>query len=192
MAGGRSSDLDLGISDQDGRQPNPSAKTIDSIHRRTVAAVRRTCPSWMRTEADDIVQNVLIQVLDSLKKSEGQKQFSAMYLQRAVYGKTMDQVRLRYRRKETPVELHENQNPVSSPNPGPEQQSAAREIADGIRDCLIRLMRPRRLAVTLYLQGCSVPRAAMHLAWTLKKTENLTYRGLGDLRKCLSGKGLEP
>ena len=32
----------------------------------------------------------------------------------------------------------------------------------------------------------------MHLAWTLKKTENLTYRGLGDLRKCLSGKGLEP
>lgn len=165
---------------------------MDVIRKQTIAAVRRTCPSWIRVEADDIVQNVMVQVLDSLKKSEGKKHFSAMYLQRAVYGKTMDQVRLRYRRKETPVEALETKTPARSGEPGPEQRSAAGEIAAGIRDCLAGLQEPRRLAVTMYLQGCSVPKAAMHLAWTLKKTENLTYRGLGDLRKCLSGKGLEP
>ena len=90
------------------------------------------------------------------------------------------------------MESVEIMNPARSGDPGPERRSAAREITDGIRECLAGLLKPRRLAVTLYLQGCSVPKAAMHLAWTLKKTENLTYRGLGDLRKCLSGKGLEP
>lgn len=51
---------------------------------------------------------------------------------------------------------------------------------------------PRWLAVTLHLQGHSVPEVGALLAWTVKKAENLVYRGLADLRSCLSSKGLQP
>ena len=54
------------------------------------------------------------------------------------------------------------------------------------------LVRPRRLAVALYLQGHSVPEAAKLLEWGNKRTENLVYRGLADLRECLAKKGLKP
>ena len=52
--------------------------------------------------------------------------------------------------------------------------------------------RDRRLAVTLHLQGHSVPDAARVLDWPVKRTENLVYRGMADLRECLMSKGIEP
>ena len=48
------------------------------------------------------------------------------------------------------------------------------------------------MAVVLHLQGHSVPEAARLLNWGNKRTENLVYRGLADLRNCLALKGLEP
>ena len=74
----------------------------------------------------------------------------------------------------------------------PEHRAASSEIGRGIVDCLTRLIRPRRLAVTLYLHGCTVPEAAGRLGWPLRKTESLVYRGLADMRACLERKGLEP
>ena len=52
------------------------------------------------------------------------------------------------------------------------------------------MKRERRLAVTLHLQGHSVPEAARLLDWAVKRTENLVYRGLADLRECLTAKGI--
>jgi RNA polymerase sigma-70 factor (ECF subfamily) len=74
----------------------------------------------------------------------------------------------------------------------PEQGVVSGEIARGIHECLARLVEPRRLAVTLHLQGYSVPEAADVLGWGRKRTENLVYRGLADLRQCLAGKGMTP
>ena len=54
------------------------------------------------------------------------------------------------------------------------------------------MSKDRRLAVTLYLQGHTVPEAARILGWAAKRTENLVYRGLADLRQCLLGKGHTP
>jgi RNA polymerase sigma-70 factor (ECF subfamily) len=54
------------------------------------------------------------------------------------------------------------------------------------------MKRERRLAVTLYLQGHTVAEAASILEWPFKRTENLIYRGLADLRACLRCKGLRP
>ena len=44
----------------------------------------------------------------------------------------------------------------------------------------------------LHLQGHSVPDAARLLGWPAKRTENLVYRGLADLRRCLIAKGHTP
>ena len=74
----------------------------------------------------------------------------------------------------------------------PEASASAREIGHGILDCLARLARERRLGVTLYLQGHSAPEAARILDWNRKRTENLIYRGLADLRDCLAARGMRP
>ena len=74
----------------------------------------------------------------------------------------------------------------------PEERSTASQRGGAIRDCLAGLKLERRRAVTLYLSGNTVPESAGLLDWTVKKTENLVYRGLADLRRCLTGKGIEP
>ncbi len=53
-------------------------------------------------------------------------------------------------------------------------------------------IRKRRRAVILYLQGHSVPEAAELLGFERKKTENLVYRGLDELRNALRDRGFEP
>ena len=80
--------------------------------------------------------------------------------------------------------------PVAITRQDPERLAASSEIGRGILDCLSRMSRERRLAVTLYLQGHTVPEASRVLEWTAKRTENLVYRGLADLRECLLSKGL--
>ena len=74
----------------------------------------------------------------------------------------------------------------------PERGTASQEIGSAIQECLARLVQSRQLAVTLYLQGSTVPEASRRLGWTLGKTEKLVYRGLDDMRRCLRGKGVTP
>ena len=66
------------------------------------------------------------------------------------------------------------------------------ELGVGIRDCLGGLAEPRRLAVLLHLEGFRAEEASRVLHWDVKRVQNLIYRGLADLRRCLEGKGLVP
>ena len=61
-----------------------------------------------------------------------------------------------------------------------------------IVECLALLSVNRRRAVTLYLQGHSVPEAATLLDISPKNAENLVYRGLAELRCHLKARGVEP
>ena len=79
-----------------------------------------------------------------------------------------------------------------APMPGPERRAEGLEIARGIEDCLARLVRPRRLAAMLYLQGHTAPEIGRLLSWTPAKSNNLVHRGIADLRRCLERKGLAP
>jgi RNA polymerase sigma-70 factor (ECF subfamily) len=165
---------------------------VEELRRRVVGAVRRTCPRWLAVQAEDIVQSVVTRLLKTTLASEGKRTFSSIYLEKAAYGATVDEIRRLSRRREQPVSEPEILERVDAPNPGPEQKARASEVGRGIRDCLRRLAKPRRLAVTLYLEGCSVPETARRLDWTTKKAENLVYRGLADMRRCLGAKGLTP
>jgi RNA polymerase sigma-70 factor (ECF subfamily) len=162
------------------------------LSRRVAAAVRRHCPGWLSAQADDIVQNVLLKLLKSLKKSDGNRTFSSVYLEKSVSGAVVDEIRRACRRRENPMGNGAAMERAASSRAGPERDSASGEIARGILECLDRLVRPRKLAVTLYLHGCTVPEAARRLRWSVHKTESLVYRGLSDLRVCLSRKGLKP
>jgi RNA polymerase sigma-70 factor (ECF subfamily) len=54
------------------------------------------------------------------------------------------------------------------------------------------MVEARSMAVVLRLQGHSVPEIAAILGWAQTKANNLVFRGLKDLRRCLERKGLAP
>jgi RNA polymerase sigma-70 factor (ECF subfamily) len=145
----------------------------------------------MADQAEDIVQVALIRVVEILKAREGNAGLASSYLWKAAYTATVDEIRRLRRRREVPLE--DAPADLSDPLRGdPERTREAGEIGRGLSECLARLIESRRLAVTLHLQGHSVPEAARLLGWSAKRVENLVFRGMADLRRCLAGKGLRP
>jgi len=178
----------------DGAQPHPVEVSLDdefeSLRGRVAGAVRRTCPAWLVAQADDIVQNVMAQLVRTLRQGEGERSFSAMYVEKAAYGATVDEMRRLYRRHERSAIPESFLKDRASPSPGPEQCALSREIAREIEQCLRHLSNARRLAVMLHLRGCTVPEVACLLCWSKKRTENLVYRGLAELRAELRTHGM--
>ena len=166
-------------------------RDVDELRRQVAAAVSRTCPAWLARQADDIAQNVMIQLVASLRRGVGASGFSRVYLAKAAYGATMDEIRRHARRRESP-DGETIVGRAASRATNPEREASSGEIVRAIQDCLALLSRPRKLAVTMYLQGCSVPETAQTLRWKRKRAENYVFRGLADLRRCLSGKGFQP
>ena len=156
-------------------------------------AVARLCPSWLSSQRDDLVQSAMMRVMQIVDKqvSDGERNrpFASSYLYKAAHSALVDEIRRIRRRRETELE-EETVGSVAITRQDPEKLTAAREIGRGIQDCLSRMSLERRLAVTLYLQGHSVPEASRVLDWTVKRTENLVYRGLANLRACLVSKGI--
>ena len=165
---------------------------LEKVRRHLEAAVRRVCPPSIAAEAEDLVQRAIIKLMKSQTPGEENRTVSASYLWRVAYTAVIDEIRRRDRRRE--VSLVENSSaeiPVA-PQPDPEREAASRSIGDAIRDCLRRIVDDRRRAVTLHLVGHTVPEIAKLLDRRPKQTDNLVYRGMADLRHCLSEKGVTP
>ena len=79
-----------------------------------------------------------------------------------------------------------------SPSAGPQRQSRANEIGEAILDCLDGVVASRRRCAALYLQGHTVPEIARLLEYPESRVNNLVYRGIADLRRCLEKKGVQP
>lgn len=160
-------------------------------------AVRRQCPRWLASAAEDMVQASLIKLMETARRREGEQPLSSFYIHKVAHSVLVDEIRRRSRRREVALEAidgsGEEQPVVDPPAPSdPERDAAAQELGMAVRDCLLAMRRERRLAVILYLEGHTVPEAARLLDWPEKRTENLIYRGLTDIRGCLSTKGHRP
>ncbi len=162
------------------------------MRQRLERALARSCPPWLADQKEDLVQTALIKVMEIRRRSEGERTFSSSYLWRTAYSALIDEIRRHRRRGEVPLDDGESESPLPDPEPGPERVGASRQIGRALDSCLAQLVRPRQLAVTLHLQGHRVREAAELLGWTAKRVENLTYRGLADLRSCLQRKGFSP
>jgi RNA polymerase sigma-70 factor (ECF subfamily) len=153
------------------------------------------CPSWLAANRDDLVQAALMRVLPLLNSphrgAEEPPRLTRSYLYRAAHSALVDEIRRVRRRRETDLDDAAAERVVGHAA-DPERQAASLEIGRAIKSCLLAMKQERRLAVTLHLQGHTVAEAARLLGWTIKRTENLVYRGLGDLRNCLTSKGMEP
>ncbi len=164
---------------------------MEVLVRRVRHAVRRSCPPYLAAQADDIAQDVLVQLFKKLKSTEGKVDFTSMYLLKAAHGATVDEIRRRSRRREqTGMEGEMLRNESAAPDP--ERNAFSRSLGRAIRDCLAAMVPSRRAAVTLHLLGCPVPEIAIRLDCSEKSADNRLYRGMKNLRDCLTGKGLGP
>ena len=150
------------------------------------AAVARARPSDLASQREDRVQVALLRVLEREAQDEQNQVRTASYLWRVAFSVIADE--LRRRRAD---QLRSRRTMVGE-EPAPEGRAPLPELGLGIRDCLGRLAEPRRMAVLLHLQGFRADETAGVLHWAVKRVQNLTYRGLADLRECLERKGLVP
>ena len=165
---------------------------MEKVRRILVVAARRACPPRIADEVEDIVQLALMKLMKSSNGGEGNRTVSASYIWRVAYTSVIDEIRRRDRRREDPLIEHSSgANPIA-PQPNPEREAVSRHIGDAIRDCLQRMVDARRRVVTLHLVGHTVPEISGLLDLRPKQADNLVYRGMADLRRCLSGKGITP
>jgi RNA polymerase sigma-70 factor (ECF subfamily) len=159
-----------------------------ALAERLSVAVRRTAPRWLQSEVPDLVQAAVVRVL----RTRGDEVNNA-FLYRVAHSVIVDEIRRRGRRPEALSETAASTEGTAGPGTGsPERRAEGSQAAGAILEVLQALAVDRRRAVTLYLQGHTVPEAAQLLGFDRKKTENLVYRGLDDLRDGLRERGIEP
>jgi RNA polymerase sigma-70 factor (ECF subfamily) len=169
-------------------QSEPAVKALPTLEADRICAVlrralQRLCPPELLPEREDLVQAALLKLLEVRQRAEQAAPLPASYLWQVAYTTAMDELRKRRRRQN--VQEPALVEPSESPEPRPDLRAA-------IAGCLQGLPEDRRAAVTLHLHGFSAEQAARSLGFVLKRVQNLTYRGLADLRKCLRAKGAVP
>lgn len=167
--------------------------TLRGIRQRLTRAINTVCPAAMAAHSEDIVQLAMLRVAKVMRNqgTEGAP-LPASYLWRVAYSTTVDELRKSQSRQKTVDRAAEASIAQPQGALAPDTSAEAEQLGSAIRDCLSGLGDNRRHAVSLYLQGHAVPETGSLLGWTRKKAENLVFRGLADLRRCLGGKGFSP
>lgn len=179
-----------------GRQPSSTHPLSDEdatrLRRDLEAAVATLCPPSLADRREDLVQEAMLKVARIVGRSGPDRELNATYLWRTAYSALVDELRRLRRRGEVALEEAGAPETLPSPRPGPGASRRGFEIRRALAECLKRLVEPRRLAVILHLQGERPREAAELLGWPRKRVHNLTFRGLRDLRRCLSSQGVSP
>ncbi len=170
-----------------------AADDFARVQRQLLSAVKRVCPGWLDSDVDDLVQEAMIKLM-RLKDSAtpqvpGQEtHWTLSYIKKTAHSVVIDEIRKRQRRPEMGTGVGGEADLVAddTESPVPTDTQAA------IESCLGEQISARRRAVTLHLLGHTVTEVARYMECKAKQAENLVYRGIKQLRECLSEKGVYP
>ena len=143
-------------------------------------AVRHHCPFELRSQVEDLAHTAWLRIMER-EAGEDLAALEPSYLWRVAFTVVIDEIRRRNARVRQTETLQAVPNPVV---PGP-------DVGVEIRSCLEGLPEARRLPVILHLQGFRNEEVARALQFNEKRAQNLIYRGLEQLRRCLRSKGIE-
>jgi len=165
------------------------ARNHHALHRDLERAVRRVCPKSLAEDAEDLVQECFIRLLRA-RKLGSENTLSAAYIKKVAYSTVVDEIRRRRRRLAAdPAPSHVDVETAADESPAPSPDTA---LGNAMEICLQRLQPDRRRALTLHLLGHSGSEVARILGCNPKRAENLTHRGLAQLREYLNDMGLSP
>jgi RNA polymerase sigma-70 factor, ECF subfamily len=162
---------------------------IGELRANLLRAVRKCCPRWLASDAEDLAQIAVTRALARVSATDGGVEFTPGYLYRIAFSVIIDEIRRRRRRRETALP---SDDPPPSPAAGPERLARAREVRSAIVASLAAMNPARRRAATLHLLGHTLAEIAALLDCNAKKAQNLVYRGMADLRAALKAQGIEP
>jgi RNA polymerase sigma-70 factor (ECF subfamily) len=162
--------------------PPQEALRICAVLRR---ALERVCPADLLPDREDLVHAALVKLLELRGRAEQNGSPPASYLWQVAFTTVADELRRRGRRRAMEERSTSERSEPEVPEPRPDLRAS-------ISACLETLSADRRASVTLHLHGYSANEAARVLGWATKRVQNLCYRGLADLRRCLRAKGAEP
>lgn len=175
-----------------GPPPPEEPESPEELRHRLALIARGICRGRFEAHADDIVQKVLLKLLRIQEETERVEPFPASYLRRAIHRALVDESRRQRSRPEVALEAVEETSILEQTSPNPEQSARGKQMGRAIRRCLATLNPARRRPVILKLLGYSVPEIARRLGLKRKQAENLVFRGLQDLRRCLEAAGVTP
>jgi RNA polymerase sigma-70 factor (ECF subfamily) len=164
----------------------------DEIRATLVWAVASLCPGWMSDRRDDLVQQAMMKLLRHEKKGELNPAPKASYLWKVAHSVIVDEIRSVKRKGEVSLDPSEDETNDRLEDERAGQDRAMWELGNAIRECLGTLESRRRRVVALNLLGHSLPETAEHSGWRYDQVRNLLYRGMRQLRFCLTAKGFAP
>jgi RNA polymerase sigma-70 factor (ECF subfamily) len=164
----------------------------EALRAQLLRAVRHVCPPWLADRAEDIVQVALLRVAEVRRRGETQDPLPSSYVWKVAYSATVDEIRRLRRERTVPLDDAPEAYDVPRADGGPDGDEALRRLGQAIRDCLERLLTPRRITVALHLLGHEPAEIAALEGWDGRRARNLLHRGLTDLRRCLASKGIAP
>ncbi len=184
--------IDIGTDLKERSYAREEASEFVAFERVLHQAIGRICPAWLVDSRDDLVQLALVKVMKLHRRGEGVGRVPSSYLWKVAHTTLVDEIRRRRRRREQVLDEEISMTQPDLDQPDPEGRALAGEMGQAIRWCLQQMIKPRRLAVMLHLEGHTVRETANLLGWKTKRADNLRYRGLENLRSCLESKGLRP
>jgi RNA polymerase sigma-70 factor (ECF subfamily) len=145
------------------------------------------------SDVEDLLQEVRVRLWRALGSGEKIRAVPASYVHRTALSAALDLLRRRRARRETPARLSRpSGEAVLGESPPADAGLEASELERQVGDALERVVASRRSVVRMYLAGYGREEIADLLGWSEAKTRNLLYRGLEDLRRQLTARGIGP
>ncbi len=175
------------------RSSDKISPALEEVLLRFGAMVRNV--GWQHglgdAEVDDVVQDVRIRIWKALEGPEKISEVNASYIYRTAVSAALDLIRRRRHRRETPIHLSlETKESQMGAAKAPDRTFEDSELAREVFAAVDVLAEARRPVVRMHLAGYHRSEIAQLLGWSEAKTRNLLYRGLEDLRKELTARGI--
>lgn len=174
---------------------NPSA-ALDALIAGFADLVRGV--AWRHrlsdADVDEVMQEVRIRIWRSRggggSESEQISTSPASYVYKTAVSAALDLLRSRRtERARLTVSISEEALSVAQASDA-ESELESSEVAKQVTHALDTLPQARRVAVGMYLAGYPREEIASLMGWSEAKTRNLLYRGLADLRRRLTERGI--
>lgn len=154
--------------------------------------IQSKCSPWLVQESEDLVQEVLMKVITLERERGPDHPLPRAYIEKIAFSRLVDEIRRRRVRRAESLSEEETASEVPDSGPDPQRATDSAAAGEAILDCLKKIIEPRRIAVSLRLRGYSPAEIAGGMGWNDRRAQNLVFRGMEDLRRCLRDKGMNP
>lgn len=169
---------------------------LEQVVQQFASRVRAAAAGHGLREEDlsELVQNVRIRLWHVHERGGNLEALPASYIYNVARSSAVDMLRRRNARggaQTDSLAAADAQQSLAAEDPA-DQWLGRREIATELEAALATLAADRAAVVRSWLAGYSREEIASIMRWTEARTRNLLYRGLDDLRRELSRRGVVP